>query len=368
MNQVGSFTKSASALVLPSSSTLNGYAHFTKISAPISDPSTIVLPPHMQSPSYAAAHASKPDIDSKVIDVNDLEEGVKLTILSDIERDQRLNQFKETIEKLENKRKQDHIMFDRFIKKAKENQTELEEKYGTKCLELLKLQKEQDQLKEKLVDAQIEIDGFKYKENDLRTLLAIKNREIDDLKELMRSNELDVDSFIHIMHQSDLDPDLKRNPEENDEFNDEDKKDDKLNQDLLNENKINRYYTKKAVKIVTDPNVLVSLNRMAANVYSYKRQPFCGIQYGDLFYAFYYGKVNTGGVIGMTSKIVLSSDKKVYNISNLDAVVEMNWNQDTTTRGKKRGLGHIYLGKLTGDKGFETNLTDVFVNELGIHL
>ena len=188
LNHTGSFTKSASALSSslhnsskPSNLTLNGYAHFAKAAAPISDPSTVVLPPHMQSPSYAVAHASKPNIDGKVIDVNDLEEGVKLTILSDIERDQRLNEFKETIENLENKRKNDHIMFDRFIKKAKEDQTVLEEKYGMKCLEFLKLQKSYDQLNEQFVDAQIEINGFKYKENDLRTLLAMKDQEIDDL-------------------------------------------------------------------------------------------------------------------------------------------------------------------------------------------
>ena len=82
MNQFGFFTKSASA---PASPTLNGYAHLTKLVAPISVPSQVVLPPHIRSPSYVEYHQAKPAVPNKVISLNDLEEGVKLTILSDIE-------------------------------------------------------------------------------------------------------------------------------------------------------------------------------------------------------------------------------------------------------------------------------------------
>ena len=64
----------------------------------------------------------------KSIALNDLEENVKLSILSDIERDQRTLQLKETMEKnfqkleadradFESKHKHDHIMFDRYVKK-----------------------------------------------------------------------------------------------------------------------------------------------------------------------------------------------------------------------------------------------------------
>ena len=64
--------------------------------------------------------------------MNDVEESIKFAVLSDIERDQRLNAFKEAFEKnskkaeedlidLDNKRKQDHLMFNRHIKKAKED-------------------------------------------------------------------------------------------------------------------------------------------------------------------------------------------------------------------------------------------------------
>ena len=43
---------------------------------------------------------------------------------------------------LENKRKSDHIMFDRFVKNACQKKTDLEEKYAAECLEHAKLQEE----------------------------------------------------------------------------------------------------------------------------------------------------------------------------------------------------------------------------------
>jgi hypothetical protein len=129
-----------------------------------------------------------------------------------------------------------------------------------------------------------------------------------------------------------------------------------------------RNYTKKAVNVVTNPDVLAALKHMADSVYTYRRNPFVGEQLGNFRYAFYYGKLNSNNAIGLITTIVLSSEKKVYNITNINEVIEMNWNQDPSTRGKKRGYGHIYLGKLAGEKGFETYLADVFVSELGIHI
>ena len=389
MNQAGSFTKSSTAFssttlgpvvqlsnecqarfarhALPNqSSTFNGYDHFTNLSAPISDPSTVVLPPHMRSPSYAAAHASKPNIDGKVIDVTDLEEGVKLTILSDIERDQRLNAFKEAIEKLENKRKQDHSMFDRFIKKSKQDHSELEEKYGMKCLELLKLQKQYDQLNEKYVDAGIEINGFQYKENDLRTLLAMKNQEIEDLKETVAlfkpSSPLDLNAMMAIMDPPPLD--LEQNADNDAEFVDFTDSEAQHNYIQLAQ----RNYTKKQNKNVTDPNILHALRYLTDNVQTYSRNVFKGVDINGVRYAFYFGTVNKKNTFGMSTNIVLSSEKKVFNVSNIENAVEMSWNQDVTQRGKKRGYGHIYLGGLTGGRGFETNILNVFQTELGIIL
>ena len=107
---------------------------------------------------------------------------------------------------------------------------------------------------------------------------------------------------------------------------------------------------------------------MIENVRTYTRTPFNGVEINDVRYAFYFGVINKGGAVGMSTNIVLSSDKKVYNVSNVKSPVEMNWNQDMTTRGKKRGYGHIYLGALTGGKALETNILNVFQMELGLIL
>ena len=114
----------------------------------------------MCDPMYAAVHASKSDNDDGLIPLNDLaiEEGIKLTVLADIERDEILQQFKEVLEHdnknyndcqttLENKHKSDHAMFDRFVKNTRQEKFVLEEKYCLKCLDLLKLQEEHDVLK-----------------------------------------------------------------------------------------------------------------------------------------------------------------------------------------------------------------------------
>ena len=118
---------------------------------------------------------------------------------------------------------------------------------------------------------------------------------------------------------------------------------------------------------MTDPKILRALRVMADSVYTYTRKQFQGVNINGVRYAFYFGKVGTGGNIGMATNIVLSSDKKVYDISNIDTPVEMNWNQDRSSKGK-RSFGHIYLGKLTGEKGFETYLKDPFMTELGVHI
>ena len=128
-----------------------------------------------------------------------------------------------------------------------------------------------------------------------------------------------------------------------------------------------RNYTKKQSKSVTDPDTLHALKYMymVDNVQTYTRLPFNGLEINGVRYAFYFGKISTGGAFGMSTNIVLSSDKKVFNISNIDNAVEMNWNQDETQRGKKRGYGYLYLGTLTGSRTIETNILTVFQVELG---
>ena len=81
-------------------------------------------------------------------------------------------------------------------------------------------------------------------------------------------------------------------------------------------------------------------------------------------YAFYYGKMNRSGNIGLITTIVLSSDLKVYKITDISKPVVMNWVRDPDVQGKRK-FGNIYLGTLTGEKGFETDIRPVFRSELG---
>ena len=181
-NHSGTFNKSPSALTKPSSPTYQGYAHFSKFNIPeLSKSSTFIKPPHMQDPSYVSAHAAKPYIDNKFIALNDLEDGIKLSVLADVERDQCLEQFKESLKRSrdqtnevsENKRKADHQAFDKYVQRTSKEKSELEVNYGLKCLEFLKLQKEYDALKEKYDDAKVTINSNKFENNRLTALVLV---------------------------------------------------------------------------------------------------------------------------------------------------------------------------------------------------
>jgi len=45
----------------------------------------------------------------------------------------------------------------------------------------------------------------------------------------------------------------------------------------------------------------------------------------------------------------------------------MNWVNDRDAKGKRK-FGNIYLGALTGEKAFETDIRPVFESELGLKL
>ena len=76
--------------------------------------------------------------------------------------------------------------------------------------------------------------------------------------------------------------------------------------------------------------------------------------------------MSNGSTFDLSTNIVLTSEKKVINVSDVNNPVEMIWNQDESQRGKKRGYGHIYLGALTGSRAIETNILKVFQVELGV--
>ena len=54
-----------------------------------------------------------------------------------------------------------------------------------KCLKLLKLQRDHNVLQQKYTESQITINSDAYINNNLRTMLAMKDQEIDDLKETL---------------------------------------------------------------------------------------------------------------------------------------------------------------------------------------
>ena len=347
----------------------------------------------MNDPSYLDHHANKPNVANKVIQINDIEEPVKLTILADIERDQRLEQFKESLKRSrnealaehevnENKRKADHQAFDQYVKNTSKEKSELKMKYGLKCLEFLKLQRDYDALNEKYTNANITIHGNVFENNRLTTLLAMKNKEIADLNETLQlytpQSPPDDVALANIMDPPELDLQQSNTVTDFYDFTYSENPFIGLDQDnepfrAFPSNKLaqtqpeQRVYAKKISPVVTDPKVLYALKLMASSVYSYSRDPFKGMDIEGVRYAFYYGKINKGGLVGMCTNIVLSSDLKVYNISNVDAIMEMSWNDDRSNKGK-RGFGHIYLGTMTGGKAFETNLKDVFQTELGLFI
>ena len=392
LNQSGSFTKSASAFspTKPSPPTYNGYAHFAKFNIPqLSDSSSFIRPPHMQDPQYLKHHATKPATDIKVITINDLEEGVKLSILSDIERDQRLIAVKEKIEEdhrqfaeMDRKRKADHSVFDKFVKESGDKLSDLQIKYNELFGRYTKLQKSYAALDDEHTNDELKNEANMFEIKRLQTLLDIKCQEVEDLNESLLlyvpRSPPNVDALVDIMNQPDLD--LKRSAND-DDFNDfthsENPFIDSNQEDLpisafpssqlaQTDNITQRVYTKKAIKVVTNPVVLHALHAMARGARPYARHLFQGVDFNGVRYAFYFGRINTGATIGLNTNIILSSEQKVYNVSNIDAIVEMPWNQDIASRGKKRGYGHIYFGTATGSKGFETNLKDAFMTELGV--
>ena len=78
----------------------------------------------------------------------------------------------------------------------------------------------------------------------------------------------------------------------------------------------------KPLKIITDLAVLYALNNMAASVYTSACKRHEGIHFGLLSYGFYSGKLNRSGTIGLISLIVLSSQLKVYKITDITKPVK----------------------------------------------
>ena len=284
---------------------------------------------------------------------------------------------------IDKKRKADHSAFDSYVKSSDVKLADLQSKYNDLLGRYTKIQKAYATLEEEHTDAQIKLNGNAFENARLQTLLDIKYQEIADLKDTLTlyvpHSPPNIDSFVSIMTDSKLDskvsadnsvvecPDFYDFTHDESPFINLDEEDRDASGFPSDQLAQPRTYAKKQNKLVTNPAVLHALRLMARNVYSYSRKPFQGVNINGVRYAFYFGKINTGSTIGLVNNIVLSNEKKVYNIADIGAPIEMNWQQDPTNTGK-RGYGTIYLGNLTGGKGFETKLQDVFKTELGVIL
>ena len=167
MNQLrrsGSFTKSASAFVSTNSPspTYQGYARFMKVSAPVSVPSQ--------------------------------------------ERDQRMLQFKESLDKqlastidfqeaVQNKRKQDHASFDDFVKSSRLEKADLQEQYDQLFSAHTTLQTKYLNLNNENKDFQVNIDTGVHLNTSLQTLLDIKNQEIADKTHEIAHKNQEIDDL-----------------------------------------------------------------------------------------------------------------------------------------------------------------------------
>ena len=224
-----SLSNSASPSAKSPSPTYNGYARFTKFAVPKLSDSSFVKPPHMQSPEYLLHHASKPATSNKFIALNDLEEGVKFSILSDIERDQRLQAIKEKIEQdntraiqkqgeIERKRKADHDSFNRYVKKAEEEKSDLQIKYNELFDRFTNLQRAHLKLENEHRDCDIKVKGCAFENNRLKTVITMKDQEITDLNETLKlyapQSPPNLNAFADIMNEPNLD--LKQSADYND--------------------------------------------------------------------------------------------------------------------------------------------------------
>ena len=223
------------------------------------------------------------------------------------------------------------------------------------------------------VDAQIEIDGAKDRENDLRTLVAIKDQDIDDLRNLLARKDKEIDDLQETLalYEPKSPPDvnaliaiINHVAQQSEEV----AKTSQQSEDLAS---TTRVYQKKNIVYVRSQPVLDALIRMATLMFPHQRNIRQGYSFDEfpnsysVRYAFYYGKINRKGEVGLITTIVLSSEIKVYKITDISKPVIMNWVRDLDAKGKRK-FGNIYLGTLTGEKGFETDIRPVFKPELGL--
>ena len=124
-----------------------------------------------------------------------------------------------------------------------------------------------------------------------------------------------------------------------------------------------RKYQSRRMK-VTKRVLMTVLKNLYKSRAKMTRFPGTGHDYNGVRYAQYYGCLNKAGDIGCLQTIILSNEKKVYQLTENDKHVELKWQND------KKVLQPAYgIIKLIGEGvGYECSIASAFKTELSIYI
>ena len=94
------------------------------------------------------------------------------------------------------------------------------------------------------------------------------------------------------------------------------------------------------------------------------RCPGLGHDYKGVRYAQYFGRLNKAGDIGALKTIILSSEKKVYQLNKKDKHVELLWQDDPSKLFPSYGTINL-IGE---GKNYQCSIVGPFKTELSVYL
>ena len=124
-----------------------------------------------------------------------------------------------------------------------------------------------------------------------------------------------------------------------------------------------RKYTSKR-KPVTNRATMVALKSIYKKQGKMTRCPGLGHDYKGVRYAQYYGRLNQEGDIGTLKTIILSSEKKVYQLNEKDKHVELLWQNDPAKLQPSYGTINL-IGE---GGGYQCSIVGPFKTELSVYL
>ena len=124
-----------------------------------------------------------------------------------------------------------------------------------------------------------------------------------------------------------------------------------------------RKYTSKR-KPVTNRAAMVALKSIYKKQGKMTRCPGLGHDFKGVRYAQYYGRLNQEGDIGTLKTIILSSEKKVYQLNEKDKHVELLWQNDPAKLQPSYGTINL-IGE---GGGYQCSIVGPFKTELSVYL